>query len=229
MNQSTKLLLELLRPKLVQLAQEIINATGASGGDRDNIFADVQSQFIDLLMHKYVLGEYGYMLHYLFGVPKGLMRRYVSSEITKKRKYNSQFLDPGSGNRFEDGRGSRVDQNSFSDNDRFIFARREPMEPATNPDDTLEEAHVKALAGRINDIIDDGITLRLAEYRVLRFCLDNASDARRPLNGLHIYMGRVLGVVRSRCTKLYSDALAKIREASDFEESDGDFEWTGRG
>jgi hypothetical protein len=219
-NRSTKLLLELVKPKLVKLSQEIINATGASGRDRDMIFADVQSEFVNLLLHKYIIGEWGYMLHYLFGMPKGLMRRYVTSTITRRRKYNAEMLSGPMSHSIEDHRH----QNPEEKYER-LERKRQHFEAATNPDETMESAHIKGLARRINGIIEDGVTLRLAEYRVLRFCLDNASDQKRPLNGLHIYMGKVLGVVRSRCTKLYADALVKVREASGFEEAEGDFEW----
>lgn len=210
-DKSTRLLLELLKPKLMQMATEIINATGATGLERENVLLDVQSATIEQLMHHYVMGEIGYPLHYLFGMPNGVMRRWVTSQITKTRKHSATYMLS-----FNDAARNNDDDWAAS----FLGT--------VETDEIMSDAHTRELAGEIEDIIDDGITLRLSEYRVLKFCTDNASDAKRPLNGLHIYLGRVMNVVRSRVTKLMADATSKVRDASGFDPDNGDFEWQER-
>lgn len=212
-NRSTKLLLELLKPKLILLAQEIINATKAQGVDRETVFADLQSETIYQLTHRFVMGEIGYPLHYLFNVPAGTMRRYVSNVIAKHRKFSVEIpgLGVGSVGASKSYR-NHVDM-LVDDGDGRIGRREITAENAVIPDETLGEHHIAELATHLNEVIDDGLTLKLPEYRVMRFCLDNASDAKRPLNGLHIYMARVLGPVRSRITCIFSTALAKTRDA----------------
>lgn len=205
-NKTTKLLLELFRPKLVQMAQEIIQATKTTGLDRDIILMDLQSTFIEHLVKLYTMGDVGYPVHYLFGFPKGSMTRYVSSVITKRRKTSANMAQ-----HWNDLNGD--------DDDEIVHG-----DSIVEFQDPTEVSRVKALARELKDIIDDGVTLRLDEYRVLKFCLDNASDARRPLSGLHIYLSRVMGVVRSRITRIWADSLLKVRDASGFEEEEMD--WT---
>lgn len=207
-DKSTRLLLELLKPKLMQMATEIINATGTTGLEREQILLDIQSATIEQLLHHYVMGEIGYPLHYLFGMPNGVMRRWVTSQITKTRKYNATYSSTSP------YKGSPRDPSRTTDD---VIDRQEYLLGETHIDDTLTHDHVKAMATKVNMVIDDGLTLRLSEYRVLRFCLDNASDAKRPLNGLHIYLGRVMGVVRSRVTRIAADSIGKVKGRAGFE------------
>lgn len=83
-------------------------------------------------------------------------------------------------------------------------------EEAFDPYQDDEQSDVTTKA---REVIDDGMTLNLAEYRTLKFCMTNASEAKRPLNGLHVYLSRAMGVVRARTTRIYSDACKKLKEA----------------
>jgi hypothetical protein len=67
---------------------------------------------------------------------------------------------------------------------------------------------------RAQEAIDDGLTFPLQEYRVLSFCMANARDrgARRPIDGLHAFMSERLSVIRSRITRIFSDASTKLVE-----------------
>jgi hypothetical protein len=40
----------------------------------------------------------------------------------------------------------------------------------------------------------------------------NALEAKRPLNGLHVFLSQTMGVVRARVTKIYKDACDKTKK-----------------
>lgn len=188
LNRSSKLFLEMVRPMLKLLAKEASRGTNV---DLDTALADLESQCIVYLQHNYLQGEIAYPLHYLFGIPKGVLRRYASNYGRKERRYETthQLATAGPGSEDEDA---------------------EQVEPSWDPREEVEPLELQRTRVA-REVLDDGITLTLAEYQVLSFCLANALDAKRPLNGLHVYLGRTMGVGRARVTKIYSDALRKVR------------------
>lgn len=187
-NRSSKLFLQMVRPKLKTFAKLAIRGTNI---DLDVALADLESQTIEYLQHYYVMGEIAYPLHYLFGQPNGVIRHFANNYARKTRKYEeTHVLDNGN--------------NGDNDEGKSGLSAWDPQH-----DVTAEEAETE-MTRRARDIIEDGITLTLSEYRVLKFCLANAAEAKRPLNGLHVYLSRTTSVVRARVTKIYADATKKM-------------------
>lgn len=65
------------------------------------------------------------------------------------------------------------------------------------------------------DHIEDGLTLRVSEYRVMKFCLKNAHDDRptRMVDGLHLYMAEKMEISRTRVTQHFRNAKNKLLTA----------------
>jgi len=192
-DRSAKLLLELLRPKLAKMATEISTAPGVWGADFTTVLSDLETATIEQILTYYTMGEIGYPLHYLFGKPNGVIRRYAQSYVTRiHKRANTELI--GSGRDTKKGPLAQV------------------ADESQDLDQILDNQSMTALAGLANELIDDGLTLRTSEYRVVRFCLDNMTDEKKPLSGLHLYLSSVMGVVRSRVTRQWSDSCAKLAE-----------------
>ena len=72
--------------------------------------------------------------------------------------------------------------------------------------------NTKDIVESIVEIIEDGTTLNMNEYRVLSFCLSHANESNksRLIDGTHTYLATIMGVSRPRITRLYSVARKKI-------------------
>lgn len=184
-NRSARLFLQMVRPKLKMLAHQAVRDSAI---DLEVALADLESQTIEYLQHYYVLGEIAYPLHYLFGQPNGVMRHFANNYARKTRKYEDSCV-------------------LFDDN-KAIQSRLE-ADLALNVD--KEETHTRETQ-IARSVVDDGLSLSLLEYRVLKFCMHNALEARRPLNGLHVYLARTMNLVRARVTRIFKDACDKVRE-----------------
>lgn len=183
-NRSAKLFLEMIRPKLRTLAKHAIRGTSIDIGVA---LSDLESQTIEYVQHYYVMGEIAYPLHYLFGQPNGVMGHFANNYARKTRRY-------------EDTHVLELDSPRWSEKHENVPDTSEEDEAET---ETTRQARL---------VVDDGITLNLQEYRVLSFCLRNAVEAKRPLNGLHVFLARTMGLARARITKLYADACKKLVE-----------------
>jgi len=183
-NRSAKLFLQMVRPILKKFAKRAIAGTNI---DIETALADLESQTIEYLQHYYVMGEIAYPLHYLFGQPNGVIRHFSNNYARKTRRYEethvlSDTSEPEAGSAWE------------------------AQQPSPDEQEELETEVTRAARA----VIDDGMTLTLPEYRVLKFCLTNAMEAKRPLNGLHVYLARNMGVVRARVTRIFADAGKKL-------------------
>lgn len=183
-NRSSKLFLQLVRPKLKNLAKAAVRGANI---DIETALFDLEAQTIEYIQHHYVMGEIAYPLHYLFGQPNGVVRHFANNYARKARRYEAHHV-------FDDG--DEVAGNTK--NEEVVYPEVEREEPET-------EATRAA-----RDVLDDGVTLTLTEYRVAKFCLSNATEAKRPLNGLHVYLSRTMGVVRARVTRIWADSTKKL-------------------
>jgi hypothetical protein len=182
-NRTTRLLLQMLRPKLKLFARHAIQGTRI---DLETALADMESFTIEQIQQHYIMGEIAYPLHWLFDFARGHVYFYAHNYAKKGRKYE--------------------ETHSFQSN--WATEHSETIDDAPLPLAEDEETTQSTRDARA--IVDDGLTLTLPEYRVLKFCLTNALDAKRPLNGLHIHLARSMGLVRARVTKIYSDAHKKL-------------------
>lgn len=174
----------MVRPKLKIYAKIAIRGTNIPMAVA---LADMESQTIEYLQQIYVMGDRAYPLHFLFGDKNGYIKHFANNYARKTRKFEAtHFLERGDRKR-DDGYG-----------DPQWDAREEPDEEETET------------TRRAREVVDDGLTLTLSEYRVMKFCMSNASDAKRPLNGLHIYIARAMGCSRARVTKVFADCRKKL-------------------
>lgn len=144
--------------------------------------ADIESYIIEVMQNTYTHGEIFYPLPFLFSPFKGRATFFVANYARKTRKFGDTHLL----------------QNEY-ENPNWDGA----PEPEVEEQDTDVTRRARA-------IIEDGVTLNLEEYRVLKFCMTNAKDAKRPLNGLHVYLALVGDIPRIKCTQIYSTAIKKL-------------------
>lgn len=213
-NQATKVLLAMLRPKLRALAARI--ARGSGHGRRTNVanlVTEMESIVIERLMTRYVLGERMHPLHWLFNEPNGAMTRWAARRIARYQRHAAYTLSYGTRIREQ----SLVTLNRTATDDQVTSGPLVAQgAPAPEHDETAElrEATQHAL-----DLLDDGVTFPLAEYRVLRFCLDNAQDTdsrdiRAPVRGLHLELADHMAVPRRHVTRLYALASRRLLDAT---------------
>jgi hypothetical protein len=152
--------------------------------DLDIVVAELESATIESLLKNYVMGEIAYPLHYLFGHPNGVIRHYANNYAKKARRYEDTYT--------------------------VVSNLAEQIKDTYEYEDEEEDTKRTKMA---REVLEDGVTLSLVEYRVMKFCLTNATEARRPLNGLHVHLAKTMGVVRARVTKIYADATRKLQAA----------------
>ena len=182
-NKSTKLLLKMFRPQLQKMATQISNDRLGSYISSTDLIHEMESVIIEHIISHYIIGEIAYFTYYLFGFPNGVMRKWMLWKTNQDRKvYNNHYL---------------VD------------------EPISIEDDTpilLEENQKNERIEHAKRVIDDGITLRASEYRVMKFCLENARDNRntRMIDGLHLYLANQMNISRTRVTQHFRNAKKKL-------------------
>lgn len=205
---TTRLFLSMIRPKLMQLA---LHATKGTRKPTEDALHDFETEAYEAIVRRYEIGEVAYPLHFLFGFPNGALRRFAAS-------YRDRLVR-------HDVTHASFDVDGI-DPDRRIVAlnasatRGTILSPPPSAmcmptfDEDIDDKRVTAKMDLARFVLEDGVTLTTAEYRVLRYSLDNARDgSRRLLNGLHVHLARILGVPRTRVAKLYSDATEKLINA----------------
>lgn len=187
--QTSKLILEMLRPKLLNLAVRVLRQ--APGVPMEVAYKDLQSAAIELLQHRYKMGEVAFPLHYLFGAPHGAMYLFAHNYGKTEGAYEKTFVTSGASP--EEVQGA------------------DPTTPSsTDPhaeDDAESETNVTRTA---RAVIADGSTLSALEYRVMAFTL-SASDDGEKSSRAQRYLAEQLGVSLIRVAKVYEQASAKVR------------------
>jgi hypothetical protein len=224
---STRLLLELLRPKVGRIASDIAKRVAPVFQlDADEVICDIESAVVEYLLSRYLMGELAYPLYYLFGGRNGVMFRWSLAYISKIRRNWKDTYSVGICLPEGDRMGSRASSAaSYESRLRIVNSASAGMQMSSMPSSPLGEAEsvedsiVERLdsvhnARKALSILDDGHTLPLTEYRVLAFCFENAHDrgVKRPTNGLHAYMAKRFSVVRSRIGRLYSLGVTQLTE-----------------
>lgn len=207
-NESSKLLLKMIRPSLIKLSHNAVTRVGNGYVNMDTLIMDLESRVIECIIDSengYNIGGPAYLTEYLFGTnPKtGWARKWVLWNFQRHRRFYSKHTLSGSNPR------SDADQD-VSENDRHAIAVYESVS-------TFEEEYTdRNLITAIKSIIDDGITLNANEHRVIAFCLSHANESNktRLIDGTHTYLSQVMGVSRPRITRLYAVARRKLLAAA---------------
>ena len=231
-NESSKLLLAMIRPSLVKLVSDARSRVGGGFIDIDSLLLDLESRVIECLLSEdgYRIGETAYLTEYLFGHnPRtGWVRKWILWGYSKdQRFYKKHTLY----NRRDDG-----DDESSRDNIAAKASGDRTYVWMSSPNNTMSAAGSRSVSDAVEDyelsksegddnadaihaikgIIDDGITLNTNEYRVISFCLAHANESNkaRLIDGTHTYLSTIMGVSRPRITRLYSVARKKLLVAA---------------
>lgn len=191
---ATRMLLEMLRPKLLREATSVMKGLDPQDGhvDFDAVMADLESAVIVALVHHYIVGEIAYPLYYLFGPRSGVVTHFAAAYAQRQRKQQRTFV---------------LAEDVYA----HVHGHEEPAAPEDDIDARLDRARTRDVIATARQVIDDGLSLSLDEFRVMRFCLTNADEtSKRPTNGLHAHIATRMGLVRSWVTKLAADATRKI-------------------
>ena len=217
---AAKNLIKLYRPGMIRLLTHAKQSGNIIGTDMDQLLQDMQSTMIEYLLYDYKIGDRGRATPYLFDPHQGFLTKWVKWVVGKNRRFYLHHelfspLDEHSGNG-EDGAEVSYHAEQISTQDNASSSWGAILEGTGsmiyNP--YAQEDTASTMVKQIVDIIDDGITLNSNEYRVMRFCLTNSNESNntRHIDGLHIYLGRLMGVSRPRITRLYKRAKDKIKK-----------------
>lgn len=174
--------------------------------DPDSLLLELQSVAIEYLLTEYKLGERAWPLHYLFAWPKGVMTGWMLKYIEKR---NSEQRGINVGLTPDVDFELVIDELNASVTSGHV--RSAPSRPAGVIEDPPEVDYAAAMRH-----VEDGVTLTSREYRVLRFCLRHAGDAhgRSLVKGLHIFLSKQLAWGRSKVSRVFRLAAAKIVEVT---------------
>jgi hypothetical protein len=208
-------LIKLYKPGMIRILSYAKQTGSMVGSDMDQILQDMQSTMIEYLLYDYKIGDRGRATPYLFDPHQGFLVKWAKWALGKQRKFYSHHELHSSNVSNDDDivhddsyRSQHSTQNGGSNSWESIMEGSDSVRF-----DPFVVDEISSLAKEVVDIIDDGITLNSNEYRVMKFCLSNANEANssRHIDGLHIYLAKLMGVSRPRITRLYSRAKDKIR------------------
>ena len=219
-DQAAAHLIKLYRPGMIKLLTHAKQSGNIIGTDMDQLLQDMQSTMIEYLLYDYKIGDRGRATPYLFDPYQGFLTKWVKWVIGKNRRFyvHHELYSP-----LDEHNGSSEDGSETSYHAEQIATQggsgtswgallEGTSSMVYNP--YAQEDTVSDLGKQVANIIDDGITLNSNEYRVMRFCMANANEqnSTRIIDGLHIYLGKLMGVSRPRITRLYSRAKDKIKK-----------------
>jgi len=182
-DKTSRLLLRLVRPKIRQAALNLIKTLDTEN-DKDEIIVDLSAFVIEQLMTKYVMGEHMHPLRWLFNRPNGAVTRWAI--------------------RYRRAAYKRQRHEVVSDTDALDFETVPGHE--FDPDAATRERNSLAL-----QLIKDGVTFPLKEYRALRFFLCNADDRPgMPHYGLPRRLAAVSNQSAKQLIRTYASASRRL-------------------
>lgn len=220
-NRSTKLLLRLLRPKLVKIAQWVQGAVQPFHVDFEELILELESVCIERIIVDYDMAGRAWPLHYLFGHPSGIRgwaMKYANN--VRREAYTHYQYGASSDEPFEDvtmDLESRLTRANAIATGGRIKTLPQTCE-AVDLEEELDARHERQRLGTVLEAVDDGVSLTLAEYRVMQFCLANANtfdNARSLVTGLHGFLADHAGIQRKTISKYYRSAGYKLAHAAD--------------
>lgn len=156
-NETSKAILAMIRPKLINLANRIVKSCNGAVA-MDVAYADLQAEAIRHLQTDYMMGEVAFPLHYLFGAPHGALYLYAHNYAKREQRHQKTFLLAG-------------------DEEVAVWPSEEIQ--------TQDDSDIEGLTAVVRSIIMDGQTLDSVEFRVMTHILDadeNSSAVKRYLS-----------------------------------------------
>lgn len=209
---AARMLIELYKPGMMRLLYNAKAMYKDRVVDINEAFNDISSAAIELMQHDYRIGDRGRLTPYLFDPHQGFLTKWVKWYFNKCKKFYSQHeLHPTSGSTNSgDDNVDGIDELERSDGGDYGMSSL--IDQSRDYGDEENNAKVSEMLETVVAIIEDGVTLNSNEYRVLKFCMQNANELNntRYIDGLHIYLSKLMGVSRPRCTRLYKRAKQKV-------------------
>ena len=199
---TTRNLLTILRPGIVNLVSNACQNAPHGQTDFDTMLADMQSAMVEYLMVDYNIGDFLVATSYLFHPTRGYLVRWAKWHVSKMQRFSKTHELRGMMQPDED----RYDDIADDIEDRQPVQQESYDSIEFEPEDTTDLVEV------LKEMIEDGATLNHREYRVFTYCLQNAneSNASRHIDGLHLKLAELIGVSRPRITRLYRRAQEKL-------------------
>lgn len=213
-DKSIKLFLELVRPKVRKMAAWVHQRTAI---DMDEIVADMESTIVESLCFKYKFGSVAPLV-WLFHERLGAVRHWAIRTVYDTERRNNMFFsydetrpemhEAGGADVFPDLERSLRRLNTASTRGRIHTLPLPQEEAIEGTDEEIVELCARAL-----EVVEDGVTLPVAEYRVLKFCLQNTRDFQNLTQKLHKYMAGAFGQRRKVISHLYGMATRRLLAA----------------
>lgn len=225
LDRTVKALLQLLQPKIQKTKRWIDNAIRPHVVDSTTLQAEIECVVIERLMFKYVLGERASPIQYVFEHRNGIQDWALRYANELRRYYKTNFVF---------GLVSDADDEDQSHENEFETQIRSLNSASTrgvvhdlplgfDSDEAAAEGSGADEAPSVTtalNLLKDGVTLNLQEYRILAFCLRNANTntpkvtSRSAARGLHVYLSKIMKLHRTRVTRLYANATRRLIESA---------------
>lgn len=209
-NESAQTLLQLFKPGMINLITSARRRASSVNINFVDMLADMQSYTIECILTKYKIGELNPITNFLFDIKTGYLPKWTQFYIAKHKRIMSRYALAGISPFQEESDTERhipMHGNTHCD----TYGELIPPEAVADEIDLDDDKN--SVTNKILSMVNDGVTLTTNEYRVFKFCLDNANDNNntRMIDGLHIHLATTMSVSRPRITRLYAKAREKIK------------------
>jgi hypothetical protein len=216
---ATRVFLKLIRPKLLRMGKWVATRTGMPLRDA---VAEMESVAVESLIRDYSMGERVPPIVWLFNEKLGSVRHWAVRTVAVARKQRSRCLSYG-------GIGSEANVQATSDSGTDIADletrlirlnyiatgnRVHSAPPGIADEPEARNGDIEELCARALEIVHDGQTLPVTEYRILKFYMMNAREnEQRMLDWVHKHMCGVLGLQTQSVSRLYGLAYRRLLDA----------------
>lgn len=210
-DESAMTLLQLFKPGMINLITSARRRATSTNINFIDMLADMQSYTIECILTKYRIGELNPITNFLFDIKTGYLPKWTQFYIAKNKRVASRYALVGISPFKDDSEGYSYDNTPMHTNTHC-----DEYNNITHPEVITDDANNDTnhqVTDKIIGMVNDGVTLTTNEYRVFKFCLDNANDNNntRMIDGLHIHLATTMSVSRPRITRLYAKAREKIK------------------
>ena len=202
-DRSAKLLLDMIRPSLINLVNNARSMVGSGYIDIEYMIRDLESRVIECLIDEngYRVGGTSYLTSYLFSTnpAMGWVRKWILWHFHKDQRFFKRHTLFGSSPQSDsDEEMSEIDRNALN---------AAEVDNSHEPDEETQQT-----VNNLMEIINDGYTLNHNEYRVMTFCLTHANESNksRLIDGTHTYLSKAMKVSRPRVTRIFAVARNKL-------------------
>lgn len=210
-DRSMSLFLRMVHPKLLKVSQRLVEKLGSHGqASVGEILGELQSHIAEVLLTQYDVGDFGHPMHYLFDRKTGVVTNWAREYRRKHRQFYGTHMLYGDDTDTGEIEAQIGKLNRSATNGRV---QSSPFNPAW-PKQTKPTPHQQTIKNALT-IVDDGMSLSLNEYRVMRFCLTHAREdgSRRIIGGLHRYLSDAMDTSRDIVSRHFQQAERRIIDA----------------